>query len=98
MTFKDISMVHHENRRKFLASKIDRSVIKNNSILLNDLNVDFALEIYQKPTNTVPKIKGIAIMHTVELGISELTYKSIQKIGNCFTLPSTEAQENKGRA
>ena len=65
MRFKNISMVHYESRIKFLAAKLDKSLVQPNSRLLSDLNVDFALEIYQNATNKIPKIKGIAIMHTV---------------------------------
>ena len=39
-------------------------------------------------TETIPKIRGKAVMHEVRLNLSEFTYSSVQKMGNCFALPN----------
>ena len=40
--------------------------------------------MFQNNTTEIPKIKGRAAMHNLNLYLSEFTYEKIQKISACF--------------
>lgn len=87
MKFVGISMAHYENKKSFFVKKAHKESAPPKSQLLNDLGMEFKLEMFKMASDEVPKMRGKAIMHDVGLNLSEFTYMAVQKIGDCFAPP-----------
>lgn len=60
--------------------------------LIDNLCVDLEIEMFQKNNENVPKIRCFAIMHNLNLFLTEFTYINIQKVADCLALPEEESQ------
>lgn len=54
--------------------------------VINELGIDFELELYKESEANIPKIKLRTVLHSIDILLSQFTYESIQKMGSCFTI------------
>ena len=85
-----MSFTHYESKNIFLERRYLKEV-NYRSRILDDLNIDFEAELFQNNSCDVPKIRGRAAMHNLDLYLSEFTFKKIQKIGECFAVEHEES-------
>lgn len=54
------------------------------------MGIDIELELFKNSHEHfehIPKITAKTILHNIDIFLSDFTYDSIQRIGNCFSLP-----------
>ena len=84
-----MSLTHFESPNHFLKARHTKA-ISYISRVVDDLAIDFEAEMFQNNTTEIPKIKGRAAMHNLNLYLSEFTYEKIQKIAACFAFEEEE--------
>ena len=90
-----MGMAHYSSKATFLHSKALQLAVNAEDRILSDLSAEFEIEMFKNSTDKIPKIRAKAIIHDLDLSLSNVTYPAIQKIGNCFSLPPSQEAEVK---
>lgn len=91
---KEFSFRHYTNIEQLQNFRLKtlKSLDPRQSII-DKLDLNVTLELYDKVTENIPKIKVKAILPDLSVNLNEFLYKNMLKMGDCFVEEAHDKQD-----